>query len=222
MTPLPWDKGDKGDSRANTQKLFVEYSFVNLTHFSVKDVQFPIKSTKIHKIHAPKFQDVFFLRVPNRRRQLPPVAQLGGGRARHSHILQVYRHSTSIQTPRIQVQTPRIQVQTPKYPPPTHTSPNTQKSSPDIQIQVQTPKIQVQTPKYKSQIRFRTDFCIQIFTPMISQPVSGSYFTDFAFRSLNPYIYMGNLYQLWRVLSTVKHGDRRENPRPKNLQGVVA
>ena len=49
------------------------------------------------------------------------------------------------------------------------------------------------------QIRFRTDFCIQIFIPMISQPVSGSYFTDFAFRSLNPYIYMGNLYQLQRV-----------------------
>ena len=27
------------------------------------------KIDKIHKIHAPKFQDVFFLRVPNRRRQ---------------------------------------------------------------------------------------------------------------------------------------------------------
>ena len=42
MPPLPWDKGDKG---ANTQKLFFEYSFVNLTHFSVKDVQFSIKLT---------------------------------------------------------------------------------------------------------------------------------------------------------------------------------
>ena len=64
MTPLPWDRRDKGDKRANTQKLLFDYGFVNLTHFSVKDVPFSIKSTKvdkIHKIHAPKFQGrVFF------------------------------------------------------------------------------------------------------------------------------------------------------------------
>jgi len=70
-------------------------------------------------------------------------------RARRSHILQVYRHPTSIQTPyeytdtckytvsriqiqqKIQVQTPQVQVQT-------------------FQIQVQTPKMKVQTPKCKS------------------------------------------------------------------------
>ena len=60
MTPLPWDR------RANTQKLIFEDSFVNLTHFSVKDVQFPIKSTKIdkiHKIHAPKIQGRVFSEV---------------------------------------------------------------------------------------------------------------------------------------------------------------
>ena len=38
------------------------------------------------------------------------------------------------------------------------------------------------------QIRFRTQFRSQIFIPMISQQVSGSYFTGFAIRSLNPYI----------------------------------
>ena len=43
MTPLPWDKGDNRDNRANTQKLFFEYCFVNLTHFSVKHVQFLMK-----------------------------------------------------------------------------------------------------------------------------------------------------------------------------------
>ena len=40
-----------------------------------------LKSTKvdkIHKIHAPKFQGVFFLRSPKRRRQLPPAAQCWG------------------------------------------------------------------------------------------------------------------------------------------------
>ena len=40
MTPLPRDNGDR---RANTQKLIFDYSFVNSTHFSVKDVQFSIK-----------------------------------------------------------------------------------------------------------------------------------------------------------------------------------
>ena len=46
-----------------------------------KNVQGDLKSMKIdkkQKMHAQKIQDVFFLRVPNRRRQLPPVAQLGG------------------------------------------------------------------------------------------------------------------------------------------------
>ena len=36
------------------------------------------KIDKIHKIHAPKFQGVFFLRSPKRRRQLPPDAQCWG------------------------------------------------------------------------------------------------------------------------------------------------
>jgi len=36
------------------------------------------KIDKIHKIHAPKFQGVFFLRSPQRRRQLPPDAYCWG------------------------------------------------------------------------------------------------------------------------------------------------
>ena len=63
MTPLPWDPWDQG---ANTQKLTFEDSFVNLTHFSVTDVQFSVKSTKIdkiHKIHAPKIQGRVFSEV---------------------------------------------------------------------------------------------------------------------------------------------------------------
>ena len=63
MPPLPWDRRD---SRANTQKLLFEDSFVNLTQFAVKDVQFSIKSTKInniHKIHAPKIQGRVFSEV---------------------------------------------------------------------------------------------------------------------------------------------------------------
>ena len=43
MTPLPWDRRDRGDQGANTQKLILDYSFVNLIHFSVKDVQFSMK-----------------------------------------------------------------------------------------------------------------------------------------------------------------------------------
>ena len=43
LTPLPGDPGDPGDPGANTKKLCYDYSFVNLTHFSVKDVQFSIK-----------------------------------------------------------------------------------------------------------------------------------------------------------------------------------
>ena len=103
---------------ANSPKLFFVDMFMNLTHFSVKDVQFPKTSTKstkymlqksrgvffqkkkgpcgthidhgvlggtlkstnvdkIQKIHAPKLQGVFFLRSPKRRRQPPPIAQLG-------------------------------------------------------------------------------------------------------------------------------------------------
>ena len=34
-----------------------------------------LKNHKIYKIHVPKFQDVFFLRSPKRRRQPPPDAQ---------------------------------------------------------------------------------------------------------------------------------------------------
>ena len=40
MTPLPWDRRDKRDRRdklANTKKLIYDYSFVNLTHFTVID-----------------------------------------------------------------------------------------------------------------------------------------------------------------------------------------
>ena len=43
MTPLPWDRRDQRDQRANTKKLKHDYRFVNLTHFSVKDVPFSIK-----------------------------------------------------------------------------------------------------------------------------------------------------------------------------------
>ena len=43
MPPLPRDNRDKRDRRANTQKLIFDYSFVNSTHFSVKDVHFLIK-----------------------------------------------------------------------------------------------------------------------------------------------------------------------------------
>ena len=57
-------------------------------------------------------------------------------RARHSHILQVYRHPTSIQTPYKYTDT--IQVF------------STQNTSPDTQIQVQTPKYKSRHPKYKS------------------------------------------------------------------------
>ena len=68
-----------------------------------------------------QIQDVFFLRVPNRRRQLPPVAQLGGERARHSHILQVYRHSRSIQNPKYKSRYPGYKSRHPNPPSPTHT-----------------------------------------------------------------------------------------------------
>ena len=40
MPPL---QRDRRDHRANTQKLIFDYRFVNLTHFSVKDVEFSIK-----------------------------------------------------------------------------------------------------------------------------------------------------------------------------------
>ena len=66
MPPLRRDRRDQRDRRANTQKLILDYSFVNLTHFSVKDVPFSIKSTKIdkiHKIHAPKIQGRVFSEV---------------------------------------------------------------------------------------------------------------------------------------------------------------
>ena len=66
MTPLPWDQRDQRDQEANTERLIFENSFVNLTHFSVKDVHFSIKSTKIdkiHKIHAPKIQGRVFSEV---------------------------------------------------------------------------------------------------------------------------------------------------------------
>ena len=61
-----------------------------------------------------------------------------GERARHSHILQVYRHPKH--KSRHKNTSPDTQ----------NTSPDTQNTSPDTQIQVQTPKIQIQTPKYKS------------------------------------------------------------------------
>ena len=60
LTPLP---GIPRARVASSQKMFFVYSFMNLTHFSVKDVQFQIKSTnidKIHKIHAPKIQGRVF------------------------------------------------------------------------------------------------------------------------------------------------------------------
>ena len=109
-----------------------------------KNIQGGLESMKIdtkHKIHAKNIQDVFFLRVPNRRRQLPPVAQLGGHCNRVKGRFWVNNSRENRVKGRFWVIHP--------YP----------------------------------QIRFRTDFCIQIFIPLISQPVSGSYFTDFAFRS---------------------------------------
>ena len=66
MPPLRWDRRDCRDPRANTRRLVFEYGFVNLTHFSVKDVQFTLKSTNIdniHKIHAPKIQGRVFSEV---------------------------------------------------------------------------------------------------------------------------------------------------------------
>ena len=54
-------------------------------------------------------------------------------------------------------------------------------------------------------IRFRINVRIQILIPMNSQWIPGSYFTGFAIRSLNPYIYMGKLYQSQRVLAALLH-----------------
>ena len=103
-----------------------------------------LKSLKNHKIRVPKSRDMFFLRSPKRRRQLRHShGVLGGERARHSHILQLYRHPTSIQAP--YKYTEILQVYSIQ-----NTSPDTQNTSSDTQIQVQTLKIQAQTPKYKS------------------------------------------------------------------------
>ena len=60
LTPLP---GIPGSRLANSPKLFFVDCFMNLTDFSIKDVQFSIKSTNldnIHKIHAPKIQGRVF------------------------------------------------------------------------------------------------------------------------------------------------------------------
>ena len=57
MPPLPRDPRDR---RANSQKLTFENSFVNLTHFSVKDVHFSIKLTKSTKYMLHKSRGVFF------------------------------------------------------------------------------------------------------------------------------------------------------------------
>ena len=43
LTPLPLAPRAPLAPVASSKKLFFEYSFVNLTHFSVKDVQFSIK-----------------------------------------------------------------------------------------------------------------------------------------------------------------------------------
>ena len=57
------DQRDQRDRRANTKRLIFEDSFVNWTHFSVKDVHFSLKSTKIkniRKVHAQKSQGRHF------------------------------------------------------------------------------------------------------------------------------------------------------------------
>ena len=61
-----------------------------------------------------------------------------GERARHSHILQVYRH------PKYKSRHPKYKYRHP------NTSPDTQNTSPDTQIQVQTPKYKSRHQKYKS------------------------------------------------------------------------
>ena len=73
-----------------------------------------------------------FLRLPKRRRQLRHChGVVGGRRACHSHIQQLYRHPTSIQA--------------------SYTlSPDTRNASPDAQNTGSGTQTQVQTPKYKS------------------------------------------------------------------------
>mgnify|MGYP002807781407 CR=1 FL=1 len=60
LTPLSLAPVAPRAPRASSEKLIFEYSFVNLTHFSVKDVHLFNKIDKIHKIHAPKIQGRVF------------------------------------------------------------------------------------------------------------------------------------------------------------------
>ena len=88
----------------------------------------------------------------------------------HSHILQAYT------VYRIQVQTPRYKSRRPNTPP--HTSPTTQKSSPDIQVQIQTHKIHVHAdtqappPTHTSPNTQKSspDISMQVQTPKIEVP----------------------------------------------------
>ena len=56
-----------------------------------------LRNNKIHKIHVPKIQGRVFERKKNACGR--HMDHGGWERARHSHIIQVYRHPTSIQTP---------------------------------------------------------------------------------------------------------------------------
>ena len=73
----------------------------------------------------------------------------GWERTRHSHILQVYRHPTSIQTPYKYTDTPQVYrhptgIQYPEY------KSRHSNTSPGTQIQVQTAKYKSRHPKHKS------------------------------------------------------------------------
>ena len=65
-----------------------------------------LRNHKIHKIQVPKFQGrVFWGKKSACGRH---IDHGGRERARHSHILQVYRHPTSIQTPYKHTDTQRL------------------------------------------------------------------------------------------------------------------
>ena len=109
-----------------SMRVLLVLSFEQIVHFWEKNnrrASNPLKMTKFARHMLQKIQDVFFLRVPNRRRQLPPVAQLGG--SAHA-IVTSYKYTDTLQV----------------Y--------STQNTSPDTQIQVQTPKYKSKHSKIKS------------------------------------------------------------------------
>ena len=80
LTPLPGIPRAPLAPLANSKKLICVDSFMHLTHFSVKDVQFSIKLPMCPPKFVQKSRGVFFLREPKRRRQLRHSRKgLGGG-----------------------------------------------------------------------------------------------------------------------------------------------